>query len=219
MIKISKLTYYTTLFSQKIHSEKYYQKNKLTQLRISESEKFPHVTYFFNGLKQEPFLGEERIKIDSPKVATYDLKPEMSAKEVCSKVIKQIKQNKHDFILLNFANSDMVGHTGNFKAVIKAMSQVDKYIGQIKTQIDKTDGLLMITSDHGNCETMKDETGEPHTKHTYNQVPFILCNKAYALNQDYTNLSLYNIAPTILEIMNIKNPKENAQSLIISKNQ
>ena len=215
-LKFQTLTQYSTNFDVDVLYQTIYPKNTLgeviskaglNQLRISESEKFPHVTYFFSGLIYDKFNGEEQIKIQSPKVKTYDLAPEMSAKEVTNKVIKTIKSKKHDFILLNFANSDMVGHTGNYKAVLKAMREVDKNIGLIKDTIDKTNALLMITSDHGNCETMKDEDNNPHTKHTYNLVPFILCDNSYKLNHNYKNLSLYNIAPTILEIMNIKKPK------------
>ncbi|MDA3855986.1 MAG: 2,3-bisphosphoglycerate-independent phosphoglycerate mutase [Candidatus Woesearchaeota archaeon] len=189
-------------------------KSNLKQLRIAESEKYPHITYFFNGLKNEPFKNETRIKILSPKVATYDLQPEMNAPELTKKVIEAIKENQYDFILLNYANSDMVGHTGNYEAVIKAMKEVDKNLGLIKTEIDKLGGTLLITADHGNCETMRDEKDNPHTKHTYNLVPFILCDKSYKLRKDYENLSLYNIAPTLLELLNIKQPKIMDKSII-----
>lgn len=204
---------YKTIYPKNTFGE-VISKSKLKQLRIAESEKFPHVTYFFSGLKDKEFIGETRIKIDSPKVATYDLKPEMSAKEVTKKVITEINKNEFDFILLNFANSDMVGHTGDYKAVISGLKEVDKHLLEIKTAIDKKNGILMITSDHGNCETMKDENNKPHTKHTYNLVPFILCNNDYKLRNDIENLSLYNIAPTILELMKIKKPKEMDKSLL-----
>lgn len=189
-------------------------KNKLQQLRISESEKFPHVTYFFSGLRNEPFRGEEQIKIDSPKVATYDLKPEMSAEEVTNRVIGEIDKDKFDFIMLNFANPDMVGHTGNYNATLGALSKVDESLSRIKKRIDEKNGILLITADHGNCETMRDEKKMPHTKHTYNIVPFVLCKEGYKLNQDFENLSLFNIAPTVLELMNIEKPKEMNESLI-----
>ena len=189
-------------------------KNNLKQLRIAESEKFPHVTYFFSGLTYNKFKDETQIKINSPKVLTYDLKPEMSAEEVTNKLILEIDKNKFDFILLNFANPDMVGHTGEFKAVIKALKNIDKLILKIKNKLDEKNGLLLITADHGNCETMRDEDENPHTKHTYNLVPFILCNENYKLKKNYNKLSLYNIAPTILELLEIKKPKEMDESLI-----
>ncbi len=193
----------------------------LTQLRIAESEKFPHVTYFFSGLRTKEFKGETRKKIDSPKIATYDLKPEMSAEEVTTTLLNELETNNYDFILLNFANSDMVGHTGNFEAVKKALNKVDSCLGKIKNKIDSLNGTMIITADHGNCETMKDEKGNPHTKHTYNRVPFILCSKNFELNQDFENISLFNVAPTILELMNLnkKNSKFKLEkSLIIKKN-
>ena len=189
-------------------------KNKLKQLRIAESEKFPHVTYFLSGLRYEKFKREEQIKINSPKVATYDLQPEMSSDEVTKTLIKELDKNVYDFIVLNYANSDMVGHTGNYDAVKKAMKHIDEHIKTIKNKIEELDGTLIITADHGNCETMKDENGKPHTKHTYNLVPFVLCNKNYKLKQNYNDLSLYNIAPTILELLNIEKEKEMEESLI-----
>lgn len=203
---------YPTIFPQntlgKILSE-----NNLKQLRISESEKFPHITYFFNGLNNTPSIGEKQIKIASPKVATYDLKPEMSAEEVTQVVCEEIEKRKYDFILLNFANSDMVGHTGSFEAVIKGLKTVDLCLNNIKEKLDKNSGLLMISADHGNCETMRDEKDKPHTKHTYNQVPFIICDKSFKLRKDYDKLSLYNIAPSILELLDLEKPKEMDKSI------
>jgi len=189
-------------------------KNKLKQLRIAESEKFPHVTYFLSGLRYEKFKGEEQIKINSPKVATYDLQPEMSSDEVTKILLEELDKNTYDFIVLNYANSDMVGHTGNYEAVIKAMRHIDKHIQTVKDKVDELDGTLIITADHGNCECMVDERGKPHTKHTYNLVPFILCDNRYKLKQNYNDLSLYNIAPTILELLNIEKDKEMSESLI-----
>ncbi len=206
--------FYETTFPKKTFGE-ILSLNGLKQLRIAESEKFPHVTYFFNGLKQKEFKGEKRIKVLSPKVATYDLQPEMSANEVKDKVISEIKKGRYDFVLINFANSDMVGHTGNYDAVLKAMKTVDGCLGEIKSVLDDVGGLLMITADHGNCETMRDEEGNPHTKHTYNLVPFVLCDKKYHLKKDYMNLSLSNIAPTLCEIMKLKKPKEMTSDSLI----
>ena len=192
-------------------------KKKMTQLRIAESEKFPHVTYFFNGLNFDKSKGEKQIKIPSPKVATYDLQPEMNADKVTKTVIKEIKSQKHDFILLNFANSDMVGHTGSHKATVKALKTLDVCLGDIKKALDSVDGTLMITADHGNCEEMKDKDGNPGTKHTLNRVPFVLCDNSYKLRKDYSKLSLFNIAPTILEIMGVKKPKEMTGESLIKK--
>ncbi len=192
-------------------------KKGLRQLRIAESEKFPHITYYFNGLNYTQFKGEDRIKILSPKVETYDLKPEMSCKEVTKKLIKEIKSKKYDFILVNFANPDMVGHTGNFKAVKQSLNFLDNKIKEVKDAIDEEEGVLLITADHGNCEEMKDEEGNPNTKHTTNLVPFIVCNNSYNLYKD-KDLSLYNIAPTILELMKIKKFEDMEKSLLRNRN-
>jgi 2,3-bisphosphoglycerate-independent phosphoglycerate mutase len=190
-------------------------KNKLTQLRIAESEKYPHVTYFFNGLNIIPGNNEVQVKIPSPKVATYDLQPEMNSQELTDRVCREIKENKHDFILLNFANSDMVGHTGNYEAIKKALSALDVHLKDIKETLDSVDGTLLITADHGNCETMRDENGKPHTKHTYNKVPFIICKKGIKLSQK-EEISLYNVAPTMLDLLGLKKPKEmSGESLIL----
>jgi 2,3-bisphosphoglycerate-independent phosphoglycerate mutase len=127
-----------------------------TQVRIAETEKYPHVTFFFNGGREDPFDGEERILCPSPKVATYDLKPEMSAFEIRDAVVKRIENDPPDFICLNFANPDMVGHTGDLKAAIKAVETIDKAIGKIKNALDETNGVMLLTADHGNCEIMKE---------------------------------------------------------------
>lgn len=190
-------------------------KKKIKQLRISESEKFPHVTYFFNGLRFDPFPLEEQVKIPSPKVATYDLKPEMSARKVTRRVVKEIKTKHYDFILLNFANSDMVGHTGNYKAAVEALKVMDECFGKIKEALDSVNGTFMLTADHGNCEEMRDSKKNPHTKHTLNRVPFLICDKEVKLRKDYSNLSLFNVAPTLLDYMSIRKPKEmDAESLL-----
>ena len=206
--------FYGTEFPKQTFGEILAKKN-LTQLRIAESEKFPHVTYFFNGLNTIPEKGETQIKINSPKVATYDLQPEMNSQELTDKVCSEIKKNQHDFILLNFANSDMVGHTGNYDAIKKALSALDSHLKEIKETLDLVDGTLLITADHGNCEVMRDENGKPHTKHTYNKVPFVICKKGVSLSQD-ESISLYNVAPTLLDLMDIKKPKEmSGESLLL----
>lgn len=187
--------------------------NGLKQLRIAETEKYAHVTFFFNGGVEKSYPGEDRILIPSPKVATYDLKPEMSAYEVCEKVIEKIDDNTYDVIILNFANPDMVGHTGVYDAAVKAIETVDKCIGKIATVIRKHQGTLIITSDHGNAEKMKDDDGKPYTAHTTNDVPFILVNEdKFKLRQG----KLADIAPTMLQLLGIQKPKEmTGNSLII----
>jgi len=153
-----------------------YISNKgLTQLRIAETEKYAHVTFFFNGGEEKQYKGEDRILVPSPKVETYDLKPEMSACEVTDKVVEAINSEKYDCIILNYANPDMVGHTGNLEAAIKAIETIDKCVGRVVEAVQKQEGVLLITADHGNAEQMIDyKTGEPHTAHTTNPVPLIL---------------------------------------------
>lgn len=180
-------------------------KNNLKQLRIAESEKGPHVTYFFNGEREEPFKNENRIILPSPKVATYDLKPEMSAFKITKKLLNVFE--KYDFILLNFANGDMVGHTGVLKAAIKGVEAVDGCIGKIVDEMK--DYMIIITADHGNCENMM---GKFKTSHTFNKVPFILVNDKFK-GSKLRSGSLYNIAPTILKMMKLKKPKEMDRSL------
>ncbi len=190
-------------------------KANLKQLRLAETEKYPHVTFFFNGGEETVYPGETRIMIPSPKISTYDLKPEMSAKKVETKLISSIKNKTYDLIVINFANPDMVGHTGNLKAAIKAVETVDTAIGNIKDTIIKYDGVMLLTADHGNCEIMFDElTNLPHTSHTCNKVPLILISK----NKNYKlrNGRLADIAPTILELLSIKLPKNmSGESLLI----
>ena len=193
-------------------------KNGLTQLRIAETEKYAHVTFFFNGGEEKQFPGEDRILIPSPKVETYDMKPEMSAYEVTDNVVDALENDKYDVIILNYANSDMVGHTGNLEAAIKAVEALDKCVGRVVDVIEKKHGTLIITADHGNAEQMVDyKTGEPHTAHTTNPVPIILVtdNKNYKLRE---NGKLADIAPTMLDIMGIEKPKEmTGESLLIKE--
>ena len=188
----------------------------LTQLRIAETEKYAHVTFFFNGGKETVFKGEERVLINSPKVATYDLQPEMSAEAVKNGVIDAINSNKFDLIVINFANPDMVGHTGIMDAAIKACEAVDKCIGEIAEKVKEKDGIIFITADHGNAEKMFDETtGQPFTAHTTNLVPFIMVANDVK-NVKLSDGSLCDIAPTILQVMELKQPKEmTGKSLII----
>ena len=184
------------------------------QLRIAETEKYAHVTFFFNGGREEPYPGEDRILVNSPKVATYDLKPEMSAYEVTEKVVEAINSEKYDSIILNFANTDMVGHTGNIDAAIKAVEAVDKCIGKVVEAIQNHNGTLLITADHGNAEQMIDyKTGEPLTSHTTNLVPLILVGMD---NVKLKSGRLCDLAPTILDIMEEQKPKEmTGESLLI----
>ncbi len=178
-----------------------------TQLRMAETEKYPHVTYFLNGGREEPYRGEDRIMVPSPKVATYDLQPEMSAPELTAKAVEAIRSGKYDLIVLNYANPDMVGHTGSLPAAIKAVETVDTGLGQIADAIQKSGGALLVTADHGNCEMMRDpETGGPHTAHTLNPVPLLLLG---AGNRTLvTEGRLADIAPTLLELMNLPKPPE-----------
>jgi 2,3-bisphosphoglycerate-independent phosphoglycerate mutase len=184
----------------------------LKQLRIAETEKYAHVTYFFNGGQEDPFPGEDRCLIPSPKeVATYDLKPEMSAYEVTDEVLKRLDQNTYDFILLNFANPDMVGHTGIMNAAIKACETVDACLKRIVEKVQALGGLAIITADHGNSEQMQNITG-PHTAHTLNPVPFLLLSEDYKLKDKGI---LADVAPTVLDIMGIEQPEEmTGESLI-----
>ena len=177
-----------------------------TQLRMAETEKYPHVTYFFNGGNEAPNPGEERIMVPSPKVATYDLQPEMSAPELTDKAVEQINSRKFDLIVLNFANADMVGHTGSLPAAIKAVETVDASLGRIADAVAAQGGALLVTADHGNCEMMRDPvTGGPHTAHTTNPVPVFLMGGDSPTLQDG---SLRDLAPTLLHLMGLKQPEE-----------
>jgi len=173
------------------------------QIRIAETEKYPHVTFFFNGGRENPFSGEERILCPSPKVATYDLQPEMSAYEIKDAIIPEIQKETADFICLNFANPDMVGHTGNLNAAVKACEAVDECVKDIIEEALKKDYKSIIISDHGNCEKMENEDGTPNTAHTINPVPIILVDNE---KRKIGNGILANIAPTILELMGINKP-------------
>jgi 2,3-bisphosphoglycerate-independent phosphoglycerate mutase len=177
-----------------------------TQLRMAETEKYPHVTYFLNGGEETSYAGEDRIMVPSPKVATYDLQPEMSAPELTDKAVEAINSGKYDLIVLNYANPDMVGHTGSLKAAIKAVETVDHGLGRIAEAIGKSGGALLITADHGNCEMMRDPvTGGPHTSHTTNPVPVVLTGGG---NASLREGRLADIAPTLLELMGLPQPKE-----------
>ena len=178
----------------------------LNQLHIAESEKYAHVTYFLNGGQEVPFVNEDRVLIDSPKVATYDLKPEMSAKKVADGVVQAIKDNKHQFIVVNFANPDMVAHTGNLAATIKAVETVDSCLGEIQHHLEKQNGTLFVTADHGNAEVLIDKSGEMDTQHNSGVVPFIVVGKE--LPGEIKNGALASVAPTILEFMGIPIPSE-----------
>ena len=180
----------------------------LKQLRIAETEKYAHVTFFLNGGEETQYPGEERILIPSPKVATYDLKPEMSAYEVTDKLVAAIDSGKFDFIVVNYANTDMVGHTGNLDAAIKAVEAVDRCLGRLRDAVVRAGGALLITADHGNAEMMEDpQTHEPHTAHTLNRVPVVLVN-APAEIAGLRDGQLADVAPTLLALLQLPQPKE-----------
>ena len=191
----------------------------MKQARIAETEKYAHVTFFFNGGVEQPNEGEDRILVNSPKdVATYDLKPEMSAPAVCEKLLDSIRSEKYDVIVINFANPDMVGHTGVISAAIKAIETVDECVGKAVQAVKDVDGVLFICADHGNAEQMIDyTTGQPHTAHTTNPVPFILVNydPAYTLKEGGC---LADIVPTLINVMGMEQPAEmTGKSLLIKK--
>ena len=185
----------------------------MTQLRIAETEKYAHVTFFFNGGSETVFPGEDRVLVPSPKVATYDLQPEMSAYEVCDKCVERIESGAYDVIILNFANCDMVGHTGVFDAAVKAVETVDTCVGKVVDATLKMGGIAMITADHGNAEQMTEPDGSPMTAHTTNPVPFILCGAGTELR---SGGRLADIAPTILDVMGLACPPEmDGKTLIV----
>ncbi len=191
-------------------------KNNMKQLRIAETEKYAHVTFFFNGGEEKEFDGEDRILIPSPKVATYDLQPEMSAPEVADKLVEAIKADKYDVIVCNFANGDMVGHTGMMGAAVRAVEAVDECLGKVEQAIKDVDGVMFLTADHGNCEMMVNpETGEPYTAHTVGKVYSILVNSGDV--KSLKDGKLADIAPTLLELLNIEQPAEMTGSSVIVK--
>jgi 2,3-bisphosphoglycerate-independent phosphoglycerate mutase len=189
----------------------------MTQLRIAETEKYAHVTFFFNGGRETVFPGEERILVPSPKVATYDLQPEMSAPELTDKVVEAIGSGRFDVVVINYANTDMVGHTGRLDAAIKAVEAVDACLGRLATAVETAGGALVITADHGNAEMMRDpETGEPHTAHTLDPVPLIIVNPPGAIRR-VENGRLADVAPTLLDILGLAKPAAmTGHSLIIA---
>ena len=190
----------------------YIAKKGLTQLRIAETEKYAHVTFFFNGGEEKTFEGESRVLIPSPKVATYDLKPEMSAFEVADAACAEIESGKYDVVILNFANCDMVGHTGVFCAAVKALEAVDKCAKKVFDSIEKMGGTCIVTADHGNADCMATDCGDPFTAHTTNPVPFIVCREGLKLRDG----RLCDIAPTMLELLNLDKPSEmTGESLIV----
>ena len=177
----------------------------MTQLRIAETEKYAHVTFFFNGGVEKQYPGEDRILVKSPAVATYDLQPEMSAYEVTDKLVPAIKSGKYDMIILNYANCDMVGHTGVFEAAVKAVEAVDTCVGKVVDAIKEMGGVALITADHGNADKMVAEDGSPFTAHTTNPVPFCVVNYDCELREGGR---LADIAPTMLQIMGLEQPEE-----------
>lgn len=190
-------------------------RNGLKQLRIAETEKYAHVTFFFNGGVEKPYPGEERILIQSPKIATYDLKPEMSAYEVTDTVIREIESGKHDVIIMNYANGDMVGHTGILNAAISAIEAVNKCVGRVVETVQKKEGITIVTADHGNAEQMYDpKTHGPHTAHTCDKVPFILISKNKDLKFRKDGI-LADISPTMLDLLGIEKPEEMTGNSII----
>ena len=189
-------------------------RNGLKQLRIAETEKYAHVTFFFNGGEERQYEGEDRILIPSPKVETYDLKPEISAFEVTDKVVEAIHSRKYDSIILNFANPDMVGHTGNIEAAIKALEALDGCVQRVVEAIEEEQGILLITADHGNAEQMVDyKTGELHTAHTTNPVPLVIVGKDVKIKEG----RLADLAPTMLDLMGIEKPEDMTGESLIEK--
>lgn len=191
----------------------------LTQLRIAETEKYAHVTFFFSGGQETPFAGEERILVPSPKVATYDEKPEMSAIELTSKLVEAIASKKFDVIVVNYANTDMVGHTGDIDAAMKAVEAVDGCVGKLIAAVEAQDGAMIITADHGNAECMHDhDEGQPHTAHTLNLVPFVLIGKQFKGKiETPPEGRLCDVAPSLLALLGMPQPKEMTGRNLIGK--
>ena len=201
--------------TEKLHNilGEYLSAHGKTQLRIAETEKYAHVTFFFNGGQDTPYEGEDRILIPSPKVDTYDQQPEMNAPEVTDKLVEAINSAKYDVIICNFANADMVGHTGNFDAAVKAIETLDVSLGRIWTAIEKVGGEMLVTADHGNAERMVNhETGQPHTAHTNNVVPLLFAGReAHCVDGG----TLSDIAPTMLSLMGLTIPDEMGKKLLV----
>lgn len=192
------------------------EQNNKTQIRIAETEKYPHVSFFFSGGREVPFTGEKRIMVPSPKVATYDLQPEMSANEVTDKIVKEINDRSADFICLNYANADMVGHTGVWSAIIKAVETVDKCVEKVVTASLQNGYTVLLTADHGNADYAINEDGTPNTAHTLNLVPFFIIDKTWSGKIKPGKLG--DIAPTILQIMNLPVPEVMTGEILIDKN-
>ena len=191
----------------------YIAKKGLSQLRIAETEKYAHVTFFFNGGVEAPFENEDRALINSPKVATYDLQPEMSAYLVCDEVLKRIESDKYDAIILNYANCDMVGHTGVFDAAVAAVEAVDECVGKTVDAVLAKGGIALITADHGNADKMMEEDGSPFTAHTTNLVPLIIAGAGNVLIREGGVLA--DLSPTMLKLMGLEQPKEMTGKSII----
>ncbi|AWJ90654.1 2,3-bisphosphoglycerate-independent phosphoglycerate mutase [Azospirillum baldaniorum] len=189
----------------------------LTQLRIAETEKYPHVTFFFNGGEERVYPGEDRILVPSPKVATYDLQPEMSAAEVTDKVVAAVDSGKYDLVVINYANPDMVGHSGILSAAIKAVEAVDVSLGRLEAAVRAQGGVMLVTADHGNCELMKDpQTNGPHTAHTLDKVPLVLVNGPAGVSAIRSG-RLADIAPTLLDLMKLPQPAEMTGKSLIDR--
>lgn len=193
----------------------YLSKLGKTQLRIAETQKYAHVTFFFNGGEEKVYEGEDRILIDSPKISTFDLKPEMSAYEVCDAACVQIRSGKYDVVILNYANCDMVGHTGIFDAAVKAVEAVDTCVGRLTDAVMDMDGVILITADHGNADKMYEDDGSPFTAHTTNPVPLVVVGKDCTLKKEGGRLC--DLAPTMLDIMGLEQPSEMRGVSLIEK--
>ena len=190
----------------------YISKQGMSQLRIAETEKYAHVTFFFNGGVEKQYPGEDRILVKSPAVATYDLQPEMSAYEVTDKMVEAVKSGKYDALILNYANCDMVGHTGVFEAAVKAVEAVDTCVGRVVEAVKEMGGCVLLTADHGNADKMVDTDGEPFTAHTTNPVPFCVINHPCQLREGGR---LADIAPTMLKVLGLPQPAEMTGESII----
>ena len=193
----------------------YLSKLGKTQLRIAETQKYAHVTFFYNGGEEKNYPGEDRVLIDSPKISTFDLKPEMSAYEVCDAACEKILSGAYDVVILNYANCDMVGHTGIFDAAVKAVEAVDECVGKLVDAVKQMDGVILITADHGNADKMYEEDGSPFTAHTTNLVPLAIVGKDCVLKEKGGRLC--DLSPTMLDIMGIEKPKEMTGESLIQK--